>query len=128
LGHLDKVVDEHVRVSKGLVERAVGRRGSFFGFCWQCLGSRHGCERLVGKVVFLCERAGFPGHIVVVQGSGFLVKAMRFGGGVFVDVGVGDVANGFGHDAEGWRRLDPTHGAGERNGNELGFSFVFGQH
>jgi hypothetical protein len=37
---------------------------------------------------------------------------------------VGQIAYSFGHDAKGWRGQDSAHGADERNGNELGFTFV----
>ena len=40
---------------------------------------------------------------------------------------VGDVSHCFGHDAKGQRRLRLSHGAGKRDGDQLGLAFVLGQ-
>jgi hypothetical protein len=128
LGYLDEeVINKDIVGCQGLVERTVGRWCYFVRLNWQSLDPR---ERLENGVDFGFIR-GFcpwvPGHTVVVLGRGFFVELVRWSDVVGMDGLICKVAYCFGHDTEGWWRLDPSHGAGERDGNELTFPFEFGE-
>ena len=64
----------------------------------------------------------------VVSRAGRGLHAMRRSGiGTGEDGFIREVTDRLGHGAEGGRQLDPTHGAGERDADELRLVSVLGE-
>ena len=125
LAELDEVVNEHFRVSQGLLERLVGRWSELKFVVGGCRCDRTKRERQVGVCVLLASGSWNRAGGGVVHGCGKLLQAMGlYLESVLVDVAVGQVTDRFGHGGEGRRRLDPSHGGGHGNGNELRFAVV----
>jgi hypothetical protein len=124
LGYLDEVINEDISGSQGPVERPVGRGRRLYR---EHLYPRERLENGVSFGFVSGSWAWFPGYLVVVLGCSFFVKLMRRSDGVRANSLVGEVTYGFGHDTEGGLRLDPSHEAGEWDGNELRLPFKLGK-
>jgi hypothetical protein len=126
LADLYEVVDENIRVPDGALEGMVGRWSSVFGLRREDDYPRDSCEGGVSGAIVRFEWCRGPGADLVVHGFREGRESVARGcEGSRGEAGVRDVADGFGHGGERSGRLNPTHGASQRDAYEAGFSLVF---
>ena len=126
LSELDEVVNEDVCVSHGSGVDAVGRWTVGLGFVRSRELRVQRVETVGRGLVVGSSSEGFGREVVPARGWLFQAVSCEFPGSGR-EVLVRDVCYCFGHDAEGRRRLGPSHRARHGDGDELRFPFVLGQ-
>jgi hypothetical protein len=128
LSDLDEIVHEDVCCAYWSLEGPVGGGSAVFWLWRERDDARdrgQGCVSL--QVVWLWGSRG-AGADIVVHGPGQSGEAVWFCvEWVGLEPGVGHITDGFRHGGESRRRLDPAHGACQRDPDHLGLSFEFGQ-